>query len=100
MAWGGDRFSVTLKAELEALSPALLGLQQAANWPLQLDAPVTVNVMVATADEAALHARVGVFFTETMAGCNCADAPMERPAYTEMEIAIDRNTAEMKITLL
>lgn len=99
-AWGGEAFAVTLKAELEAISPEALGLQKAANWPLQLDAPVTVSVMDVQADAVSLHARVGVFFTETIAGCNCADAPMERPAYAELGIAVDRNTAEMTITLL
>ncbi len=99
-AWGVEAFAVTLKAELEAISPEALGLQKAANWPLQLDAPVTVSVMEVQADAVSLHARVGVFFTETIAGCNCADAPMERPAYTEMDIAIDRITAEMTMTLL
>ncbi len=99
-AWGSEAFAITLKAELEAISPEALGLQKAANWPLQLDAAVTVSVMVAQAAAGMLHARVGVFFTETIAGCNCADAPMMRPAYAELDIAIDPDTAEATIRLL
>ncbi len=99
-AWGGEAFTALLKAELEGLSAEALGLQQAANWPLQLDAPVTVSVMDVHADRVALHARVGVFFTETMAGCNCADEPMERPVYAELGIVIERSTAEATTTLL
>ena len=99
-AWGEEAFAATLKAELEALSPETLGLQKAANWPLQMDAPVTVSVMDARADDVAIQAKVGVFFTETIAGCNCADEPMERPAYAELGLVIDRNTAEVTLTLL
>lgn len=98
--WGSEAFAATLKAELEAISPEALGLQKAANWPLQLDAAVTVSVMAVQTDAGVPHARVGVFFTETIAGCNCADAPMQRPAYAELDIAIDPNTAEMTLTLL
>ncbi|MBM4189534.1 MAG: glucosamine--fructose-6-phosphate aminotransferase [Betaproteobacteria bacterium] len=99
-AWGSETFAATLKAELEAFSPDRLGLQKAANWPLQLDAPVTVSVMDVQGNAAQLYAQVGVFFTETIAGCNCADAPMERPAYAELGVAIDGKTAEMTLTLL
>ncbi len=99
-AWGSEAFAATLKAELEAISPEVLGLQKAANWALKIDAPVTVRVMSVQADAVALQARVGVFFTETIAGCNCADAPMEQPVYAELGIGIDLITAEMTVTLL
>lgn len=85
-AWGTEAFAATFKAELEAIPPADLGLQQAANWPLQCDAPVEVSLLTAEADASAVHARVGVFFTETIAGCACGDAPMQRQSYADLAI--------------
>lgn len=43
-----------------------------------------------TADH--LTARVGVFFTEIVGGCNCNDDPLQVNAYCVVELIIERTT--------
>ena len=49
-----------------------------------------------TADH--LTARVGVFFTEIVGGCNCNDDPAEANAYCVIEVRIDRATGIAVLT--
>lgn len=93
-AWGGSAFAATLKAELETLPPGEIPLQKAANWAVDHAAPILVSVLGVQASEAAITARLGIFFTETIAGCACGDAPMRQSAYADFEVTMDRATAE------
>jgi hypothetical protein len=97
--WGTAGFAAVFKAELEAIPAAALGLQQAADWPLQNEVPVQVSLLSAKTEGFVIQMCVGVFFTETIAGCACGDAPLERQAYAELDVFIDCATAAATVEL-
>jgi len=45
-------------------------------------------------------ARVGVFFTEIVGGCNCHDDPLQASAYCVIEVRIDRTTGATEFSPL
>ena len=101
-AWGTAGFEVTFKAELAGLDPDALRLQQVLRQG-SIGNASQVGVMLLGSSETAeaIRVRVGLFFTSVIAGCNCADDPTpvdENPEYAELEIRIDRRTAETTIT--
>ena len=51
-------------------------------------------------DARAIHAHVGIFFTEIGDGCSCGDDPMATNAFCEMRFSIDKATAEADVTLM
>lgn len=100
-AWGTDAFAQTLKAELETFKASALPLDAAATPGCHVDdAPVSVSVTRAAADAHAIHARLGVFFTEIVASCGCGDDPYEQSAYCELDVVIDMATAEARFRVV
>lgn len=92
-AFGSDTFPSVLKADLERLDPAALGLDRAVTQGGQVqEFSVTTTLVGATGDGDAVRARVGVFFTEVVGGCSCGDDPYQVAGYREMRITIDRQT--------
>lgn len=53
------------------------------------------SVMVLSTRETpdAIEARVGVFFREILAGCNCSEDPVGSEAYGELIVKICKQTA-------
>lgn len=103
-AWGHPDFEVVLKTALEGLDAHHLPLQQglsAGSYALDKN----VRVMLISAEEVvnALQIKVGVFYTSTIAGCNCADDPTpvdELSEYCELQLVIDKDTAETAVSLV
>lgn len=92
-AWGTDDLPRVLKAELEALPPGTLPLEHATTQGGQVEsAPWTVTVLHCSATPETICARVGVFFSERVGGCNCADDPLCVNQYALLQLDIDRNT--------
>ncbi|MEW6313656.1 MAG: hypothetical protein AB1513_06360 [Pseudomonadota bacterium] len=102
-AWGSPEFKQVLKQELEQPGPAALPLQQGLSQGSHtLEAPITVMVIGASEAAGSIHARVGVFFSSIIAGCNCADDPTPvspQNEYCEIRLVIDRATAKTIATL-
>lgn len=101
-AWGMPDFPATLKGELAEhtdelpLQQALTGTSAVANEA------ITVVLLDARADEAQIHAKVGIFFGGILAGCSCADDPTPVESQTEhceLHIEINRVTAETLLRL-
>jgi len=83
----------TLKRELESGAGANLPLDKGASEGGYCDpADLEVTVLGIKQDDHYLHARIGVFFTEIVANCSCGDEPVNKPAYCEMMLSIDRAT--------
>lgn len=101
-AWGTPAFADALKREL-AEQAAALPLQQAvAATSVALDGGVEVMLIAAHAEEGCVVARVGVFFSGIVAGCNCADDPTPaeaQPEYCELVLALDRSSALANVSL-
>ena len=99
--WPGDTFKVTLKQELEALPPGSLPLQLGTQRGGQAD-DRSISVLVNTVKEQAdtIEVHIGVFFYEIMGGCSCGDEQPSENTYCEMQVNIDKSTAESTFKLL
>jgi hypothetical protein len=99
-AWNTPGFQAELKRELETLA-ALLPLQQGtAHGGVADGSKLAVSVFSVRADDGTIHAEVGAFFSEVVAGCNCGDDPMELHAYCVMRISIDRVSGRAAVLVL
>jgi hypothetical protein len=97
-AWATDAFDRELKEELAALGADALPLDTChTQGGLDADDRLTPSVLRKTDDESRVHVRVGVFFTEIMGGCSCSDEPFAADGDCEIEIRIDKETAEARI---
>lgn len=98
--WGSDSFPQTLKSEIENLKTGALPLDKGVFQGGYIDdSNLAITVLHVTDDEKTIQAKVGIFFTEIVAGCSCGDEPMEQNAYCEMQISIDKATAEAEFAV-
>jgi len=97
-------FQAALKQAIEALDPRLLPLQQGLRISSQAtDQPVQAMVIDIADATDYVRAKVGIFYTGVIAGCNCADDPSpidEQNEYCVMAFLIDTRTAETSVTVL
>ena len=102
--WPTSEREAALKRALEGLDAACLPLQQALTQGSQVTAePFQVMVLTTAETEDALEARVGVFFTSLLGGCQCADDPTPLdplPEYAQIEVTIQRETGMARLSLL
>ena len=102
--WGSPAFEAELRRELELLPATQLPLQQGlAHSSYVSGEPFRVMVLGVSDAEGVLQARVGIFYSGVIAGCNCADDPTPidvQPEYCELQLTIDKATAETAVTLL
>lgn len=102
-AWGNADFEVVLKSALEGLDHRHLPLQQGLSaGSYALDKDLRVMLIGAEEEVNTLLIKVGVFYTSTIAGCNCADDPTpvdELSEYCELQLEIDKDTAETAVSL-
>ena len=93
--WDTPRFEQTLKHTLEQLAPADLPLSRACSaGGLIEDNQLAVTVISTDAALQAIHVRLGIFFSELVGGCSCGDEPYSQPGYCQLQVSIDRQTAE------
>ena len=97
-------FRATLKHEIEQLHSGQLPLQQGLSSSSHaLDDAVSVMILGVSDDPGFIHARVGVFFSGIIAGCNCADDPTPvdtQNEYCELQLTIAKATAATSVSLL
>ena len=101
-SWKSDLFVQTLKDELEDLNANSLPLDKSSTQGgyIDADSKITVSVFNVSEHEHFIQARIGVFFTEIITCCGCGDDPMYNDAYCQMQIALDKVTAETKFTVI
>jgi hypothetical protein len=103
-AWGTPAFEDILKAEVEQLDADLLPLQQGlANTSHVTDSQHKVMILRVADDQGFIHVKVGIFYSGIIAGCSCADDPTpidEQNEYCEVQIEINKKTAEATVALL
>ncbi len=100
-AFGTPDFAAALRADLAALGPDALGLQQALTaGSTALSDDIDVMLLRHSETFDGLHVRIGVFFTSVLGGCACADDPTPEDThseYCEIDITIDRRTGMARI---
>jgi hypothetical protein len=103
-AWGTPGFEDALKREVERLDTGRLPLQQALSTSSYVtDSPHKVIVIRVSDDAEFIRVKAGIFYSGIIAGCSCADDPTpvsEQGEYCEVQIQIDRKTAEATVVLL
>jgi len=98
--WGSENFKKVLKQEIEALGNDVLPLNQATcQGGLADDSNISALINSVTENETQLLIKVGVFFNEIVAGCNCGDDPASENTYCELLVSIDKSTAEACFSL-
>jgi hypothetical protein len=99
--WGSQSFNTALKAELEGLPSGTLPLDKACSrGGYADDRGLTVTIRDVNRTERAIRARIGVFFSEVVAGCSCGDPPLVENAYCDMAVVIDRESAEAVFSVI
>jgi hypothetical protein len=103
-AWGNANFNEILKQDIEQMNADQLPLQQGLTTGSYVgDGNRTVMIISVVEAPAVIRVKAGIFYTGVIAGCNCADDPTpvnEHSEYCEVQIDINRMTAEATITLL
>ena len=93
--WPSTDFKQILKDEIERLPAGTLPLNKGTTLGGYVDDDhITASVLNTSEDDLIIHARVSIFFTEIMICCGCGDDPMPQNAYCEMQVTIDKSTAE------
>ena len=99
--WNSVTFNQTLKAELESLPVGSLPLAKGTSEGGYVDdSNLSVTVLQTHDDEQYIQAKLGIFFTEIMICCGCGDDPTPKNAYCEMQVQIDKSTADAHFTVL
>jgi len=96
-AWESPKFSQTLLQELRALKPGVLPLH--GEGGLIDFSEITISITKLGSDEDCLKVRVGVFFSEIVAGGSCGFESEPQQKYCDVQIKIDRKTGEAIFTI-
>lgn len=84
---------------LQALPPASLPLGASCRQAGMVDdSDLAFSILTLDASAGRIKARVGVFFSEVVGGCNCNDDPVAFSAYGVLRVAIDRGTGVTAIS--
>lgn len=103
-AWGSASFEDVFKAEIEQLDANQLPLQQGLSISSHVaDSPHKAIIIRVSDDKEFIRVKAGIFYSGIIAGCSCADDPTpvgEQTEYCEVQIEINRMTAEATVVLL
>ena len=93
--WNSELFPDTLKREIEGLQTGSLPLMHGVSQGgVPDETSVSVSLLKMSEDPKRIQVDLGVFFTEVLAGCNCGEEPMAMQGYCEMELSIDKSSAD------
>jgi len=103
-AWGNPDFADVLKKELEQLNADQLPLQRGLSTTSHaIDHNLSVMIIRVSEEGGSIRVKAGIFYSGIIAGCSCADDPTpveEQSEYCEVQLDINKSTAEATITLL
>ena len=103
-AWGTETFNDVFKKEICALNVNTLPLQQALSSSSYANADnISISILKIEDDADSIFVKSGLFYTGTIAGCNCADDPTpvdEINEYCEVIFSINKKTAETTVSLI
>lgn len=100
-AWNTQDFVRRLKGDIRALQSGALPLHQAVMRGGYVDDSDLELTLLRCSDHGeTIQAHVGVFFTEIVINCGCGDDPIEENAYCELQVSIDKRTAEAAFSVI
>ena len=92
---------VRLQSLLHALPSGALPLHLACSRGGIADESVRdISVLRLWAENGRAHARIGVFFSERVGGCNCHDDPVDFPVHACFELRIDPRSGIADVALV
>jgi hypothetical protein len=94
-SWSSDDFEEILTKEIEDLGTSGLPLEGYVD-----DSELKVIILGISDNETEIQANVGIFYHEIIAGCSCGDDPTRENAYCEIQVSINKNTAEATFALM
>lgn len=102
-AWGSSSFKEIFRNEVSQLDGRLLPLQEAISQGSYANLE-DFNVVVLGVSEQvkSICVKAGIFYSSVIAGCACSDDPAPEnnlPEYCELQIDINKETAETSISL-
>lgn len=102
--WGTPEFANSLKVEIEKMGVDQLPLQKGLSASnIALDDNIKAIILNSSDSENNILAKIGLFYTGVVAGCNCSDDP--RPVdvqneYCEVQININKASGDTTVSLL
>lgn len=103
-AWDSPGFPRVFTTAIQSLDITELPLQQALSHSSYVsNSPITVIILHSEATDHLIRVKSGICYFGIIAGSCCSDdptPPCEENEYCEVQIDIDRTTAEARITLL
>jgi len=95
----GDALAACLRSALGALPSGSLPLQAGCEQGgLVDDSECSISVLGLSRARGKTVARVGVFFTEIVGGCNCHDDPVRANAYCLLEVVVRHADGQTRIS--
>ena len=103
-AWGSAEFETVLKRAVTQMDLDALPLQQALSHSSYTDgADRSVSIISVIDGPMFIQAKMGIFYSGIIPGCNCSDDPTPMSSlteYCEVQFDIDKVTATTTVTLL
>jgi len=103
-AWNTDAFTDVFKKEVGSLGCDELPLQQGLSHSSYANSDnLSVSVLNVEDDEEFIFVKAGLFYTGTIAGCNCADDPSpvdEINEYCEFMFRINKQTGDTTVSFV
>jgi len=99
-AWNTAAFATTLQADILGLGAGVLPLQQAAGGGSVDESDIGITILGCSDSATEIHANVGVFFAEVIAGCSCGDEPAASTAYCELRVSIDKADGQARFEVM
>lgn len=102
-AWGTADFAPVLKQELAQHADELPLQQALASSSSVADTPITVLIQNVADAGSVIRVKAGIFYEGRLSGCACANDPTPESEYTEyceLQLELDKASAETTVTLL
>ena len=99
--WNTDLFNASLKNEIQNLKSGVLPLHLATTQGGMVDdSNISATIINSTENDDCIQAKVGIFFNEVIGGCNCHDDPVSENTYCEIQVSINKQTADTIFTVI
>lgn len=102
-AWGTPDFPAILKQQIAQYADQLPLQKGLSTGSHVTDTPVTVLITSAVELQDVIRVQAGIFYWSVIAGCSCENDPTptsENNEYCEVQLDIDRASADTKVTLV
>ena len=103
-AWGSPDFEQVFKAEVAALDPHDIPLQQGLSYSSYLSSePFSPVILKFSETDNTLHVTTTIFYTGIIAGCSCADDPTPQDLQNEscdILFKVNKDTGETEASLI